>query len=90
MQGLERGTTEIVCQSDKDGIITSGGGFSTYYPQPAYQRNTTSEYFAQFTSTTGPYPGFNSSKRGYPDITAAGSNFLYVSGGFVKIGRAHV
>ena len=35
--GIESGVAETVCMSDKGGIITSGGGFSNYYPTPAWQ-----------------------------------------------------
>ena len=35
--GIESGVAETVCMSDKGGVITSGGGFSNYYPTPAWQ-----------------------------------------------------
>jgi subtilase family serine protease len=34
----------VVCQSDKGGIITSGGGFSTVYPRPAWQSSVVQSY----------------------------------------------
>ena len=47
--GPEMGVPEVVCQSNQKynglsgygqvtGIITSGGGFSTFFPQPKYQK----------------------------------------------------
>jgi tripeptidyl-peptidase-1 len=36
---------EVTCQSDLGGIITSGGGFSTYYSQPSYQTDVVTGYF---------------------------------------------
>jgi tripeptidyl-peptidase-1 len=41
-QGIESGTTEVVCQGDPGGIITSGGGFSqaNKRPNPTFERFT--------------------------------------------------
>jgi subtilase family serine protease len=51
-QGIEDYTTEVVSQNNKGGGITSGGGFSTYYPQPHWQNAATTEYFRQVSGTT--------------------------------------
>lgn len=64
--------------------FTSSGGFSNYFPQPAYQKsavakyfqraNLTYPYYSEFgvnvSSTTGLY---NRIGRGYPDVSANGA-----------------
>ena len=73
--------TEVVCQSNKGGKATSGGGFSTQYPRPDWQAKASNNYFAQMNGTTEmPYPGYGSG-RGYPDISAAGAHFASFAGG---------
>ncbi|KAI0156633.1 tripeptidyl-peptidase 1 precursor [Hypoxylon sp. FL1284] len=57
------------------GNYTSGGGFSSYFPAPAYQAERTSKYVK---SLSGLYDGFyNKEGRGYPDISAQGLYFAY-------------
>ena len=71
----------MVCQSDNN-VITSGGGFSKYYEQPSFQKAAVARYFASLKGTTKyPYPGFNASKRGYPDVSLAGANYRVIVGG---------
>ena len=38
---------EVTCQSQKGGVITSGGGFSTFFPQPKWQKNVVKEFLSQ-------------------------------------------
>lgn len=75
--GPESGKPEVVCQSDKGGQITSGGGFSEYYARPSWQENFVNGYFTHKT----PYPGYNRGGRGYPDVTALGHNYYVYTGG---------
>ena len=65
----------------------SGGGFSNVFGQPAYQADAVSHYL---TAYPPPYSAdiYNSSGRGYPDISAIGLNVsvvllddVYVAGG---------
>lgn len=75
-----------MCQSDKGGIITSGGGFSAVYPTPAWQRDHVQRYLqATGTGASGtggvagrgaPLPGFNGGGRGYPDVSALAFNYV--------------
>ena len=39
---------KIACQSQSpyNGVITTGGGFSTFYPQPSWQKAAVTQYFA--------------------------------------------
>ena len=56
---------EVACQSNKGGVITTGGGFSTYYPMPEWQMDAVNGYL----NTHTPSPGFNPMGRAYPDIS---------------------
>ena len=68
---------ETVCQSDNGGLITSGGGFSGFYPRPSWQSDAVQGYeLALQLSGNIPMPGYNTSKRGYPDISMAGTEFI--------------
>jgi hypothetical protein len=67
---------EIACMSDMAGGITTGGGFSTYFPMPDYQKNVVRSYLNSPTSKLPPSTTFNSTGRAYPDISVVGSNFI--------------
>jgi tripeptidyl-peptidase-1 len=80
-QGPESGTAEIACTSDQGGVITTGGGFSTIFSTPSYQKNTISGYFSSLNASQQPASGYNTAGRGYPDIALAGYNYEVVIGG---------
>ena len=83
-QGLEidMGKSERACQANTGGVITTGGGFSDFYPRPAYQSAAVNRYFSTAqTAGTLPVSGYNRTGRGYPDVAAAGLNYLTVVGG---------
>jgi tripeptidyl-peptidase I len=64
--------------------ITSGGGFSTKYPQPSFQTKVVESYFVSAReSNRNPVRGYNPEGRGYPDISLAGANYLIVVGGIL-------
>eukprot|EP01034_Spumella_vulgaris_P026655 gene26655-33268_t len=67
---------EIACQSQLAGVITSGGGFSTYYAQPSWQTAAVTSYFAGLK--TQPASGYNAKGRGIPDISLLGVNYQVV------------
>ena len=55
----------------------SGGGFSNYWPQPAYQADAVKTFFA--TSTVLPDAAYyNKTGRGYPDVAAQSEMFVVV------------
>ena len=57
----------------------SGGGFSNYFGVPSYQSSAVSTFLTHLGST---YSGkYNTSGRGYPDVSAQGSNFEIVNTG---------
>mmetsp|Transcript_17280 Transcript_17280/g.27004 ORF Transcript_17280/g.27004 Transcript_17280/m.27004 type:complete len:587 (-) Transcript_17280:63-1823(-) len=65
--------TEKPC-SYPDALITTGGGFALYVPQPSYQTTEVANYL----SSGVPLPASNQydpTKRAYPDVTAVGHNF---------------
>lgn len=81
------GGTEVAVSSEIAGF-TSGGGFSTYTPMPAYQKSAVQE-FLSMSQELPPSSYFNRSNRGYPDVSAMGSNYaVYVSsyGGWTTVG----
>lgn len=61
----------------------SSGGFSNYYPQPAWQKDAVSKYLA--SGSTGipenPWFAWNASGRAYPDLTLLGADYLVINGG---------
>jgi len=78
-QGGVTGGTETVCSSQTGGVITSGGGFSTKFDAPSYQKSAISEYFK--TVSTQPVSGYVTGGRGYPDVAMAGHNYEVVIAG---------
>jgi hypothetical protein len=80
----ERGT-EIVSQTELNGnlvsAITSGGGFSTYFAQPAWQTTVITNYFNELT--TLPAAGYNKNGRGLPDVSFLGIMYLIVVNGTI-------
>ena len=84
--GPETNDPEIVCQSQLGGVITSGGGFSTYFAQPSWQTSAVNKYFADLTTSNTPTSGYNALGRGYPDMSLIGVNYqVYVSGAIVGL-----
>lgn len=50
----------IACQSQEGGIITTGGGFSTYYEAPSWQTAAIANYFsAAEAAGTTPSSGYS-------------------------------
>ena len=67
-------------QSDKGGVITTGGGFSGFYPQPTYQSSAVAAYLSSAAGTAAA-AGFNRQGRAYPDLAAIGVNYPTYIGG---------
>ena len=69
---------EVTCQKDLGGVITSGGGFSTYFPTPTYQLSQVQHYLSHAPPAA---PGYNPKGRGIPDISLLGANYpVYIRG----------
>jgi len=75
-------TTEIVC-SYPNALITTGGGFSTFLSRPSYQNDVVSAYLA--SANLPPARDFNSTNRGFPDVSALGHNYLITYFGYNTI-----
>jgi tripeptidyl-peptidase I len=89
-QGPESASPEIACQSNKGGVATSGGGFSTLNAQPSYQdaavaawrdtcNNETDCFPVETGNSFGQYVAYGG--RAYPDLSLAGHNYQIVVGG---------
>ena len=77
----QNGPPETVCQSDKGGTITSGGGFSGYYTTPSWQTQAVNTYFTNAaTAGKSPLSGYSVGYRGYPDVSLNGVNYQYYVG----------
>ena len=82
LQGGERLIKEVVCSANTTGRISSGGGFSTIYGQPSWQKSVVSDYFSTAAAAgLSPVPGYNRSGRAYPDVSLMGLNYLVMYGG---------
>ena len=81
--GPESGSTEIACQSQVGGVITTGGGFSTYFARPSWQSKAVNSYFSQFNGSkaAAPIAGFNPLGRGLPDISLIGVKYNVIMAG---------
>jgi len=77
--GVEDGGPEITCSSTSNGLITSGGGYSTLYEMPDYQRDAAAAY-GETTEGQKVSSGF-SSGRGIPDLSMAAHNYMIFVGG---------
>lgn len=56
-------------------IITTGGGFSSFQPQPSYQQAAVSQYLSSGANLP-PSFSYNPNMRGYPDIAFNGHHYL--------------
>ncbi|KAI0753211.1 family S53 protease-like protein [Daedaleopsis nitida] len=63
----------------------SSGGFSNIFPRPSYQDAAVEAYLAQLGSTNAGL--FNTSGRGFPDVSAQSNNFITrIAGVFQPVG----
>jgi tripeptidyl-peptidase-1 len=73
---------EVGISLDNGMFWTTGGGFASTSPRPSYQSKAVSKYLSH-RSMMPPLTMFNSSNRGYPDVSAIGHNLMTVLGGTV-------
>lgn len=72
-----------MCQGDRGSAITSGGGFSTYYAIPTFQKTHVSTYFTTAAAAgQSPKSGYGTG-RGYPDVSLLGYNYQVRIGGIL-------
>jgi len=81
--GPESNNPEIACTSNVDEsiLITSGGGFSSYYDAPDFQKPFIKTYFSAVDGTSkqpssGSNMKYNPSGRGYPDVALMAHNYI--------------
>ncbi len=81
-QGPESYLPEVAAQGNTpDGLITSGGGFSTKSPVPIWQSGAVAGYHTLVKDTAiAPFAGF-ATGRGYPDVSLAANNYVIVESG---------
>ncbi|KAH7325634.1 tripeptidyl-peptidase 1 [Stachybotrys elegans] len=62
----------------------SSGGFSNYFERPSWQDAAVESYVKKLgnSSLASPYFAYNTSGRGYPDLTLLGTDYLTVYGNF--------
>lgn len=66
----------MVCQVDKGGYFTTGGGFSDLFDTPSWQEDAVASYFANAeTEGKTPYKGYNAGGRGIPDVALLGHDY---------------
>jgi len=78
--GPESGLPEIVTSVEDGQYWTTGGGFSTLFAAPWYQKKAVSGYLQSDVGKSAK-PGFNASGRAYPDLSFTSNNFEVVIGG---------
>lgn len=79
--GPNQGDPEYACQSNTGGIITTGGGFSTYFLAQEWQKESITLYFNRLTAAQKPTTGYSTIGRGIPDISLMGVNYPTIIGG---------
>merc|ERR1712232_652385 len=77
-KGCATSKTEDACSYPASGI-TTGGGFSHFSPQPAWQKSAVDAYL-QSGPGLPPSSLFNASNRAYPDVAALANNYMVYAG----------
>ena len=80
--GATRSIPEVVAHNPANGFV-SGGGFSKYFPRPAYQDSAVLPYLARLGSL---HDGlYNKHGRAYPDVAAQGYRVVTVWNGTKRL-----
>ena len=78
--GPESGNPEVACSSQNGvSIITTGGGFSNLFSRPSWQDAAVRKWLK--TSQVPPTSMFNTTGRGYPDVSSLGNAYHVIIGG---------
>ena len=62
--------------------ISSGGGFSSIFPMPEWQKAAVERYLKQYSYDLPPESFFNASNRGYPDVALAADDIALIFASF--------
>jgi tripeptidyl-peptidase-1 len=75
--GPQQNRAEVACESGYlSASITTGGGFSAFYPTPTFQTDQVSSYLTSAKSGSyAPVSGYNAGGRGYPDVSLIASQY---------------
>jgi len=68
----------ILQNGDEVTASLSGGGFSNYFPRPAYQNAAVSNYLKTMAGKLPDQSKWNNTGRAYPDVAAQAFNFIIV------------
>jgi len=80
--GATKFIPEVVATDSVNGFV-SGGGFSQYFARPTYQDSAVLPYIQSLGST---FEGlYNTSSRGYPDISAQGYRYATIWNGSIAV-----
>lgn len=81
--GATKNFNPEVAAFDPRNNFASGGGFSNYFPRPSYQSSVVPAYISGLGSQ---FSGlYNTTGRGYPDISAQGQRFVTIWNGTVVL-----
>ena len=82
---------EIVSSARTGSAITTGGGFSHFFPRPSYQARAVQGYLDRAANASASSPSsrpilppsdwFNASGRSYPDLAVLATNYEIIVGG---------
>lgn len=82
--GTKNVNPEVAAFDPRNGFA-SGGGFSNYFERPAYQ-NDNDVVTKYISSLGGTFAGlFNTTGRGYPDISAQSQSFVTIWNGTIRL-----
>mmetsp|Transcript_135285 Transcript_135285/g.201196 ORF Transcript_135285/g.201196 Transcript_135285/m.201196 type:complete len:558 (+) Transcript_135285:16-1689(+) len=76
---ISTGATTFNEQGAEIGVSFSSGGFSNYFARPSFQDTAVNAFLAQ--SDLPPSSYYNSSGRGFPDISTIGTGFVVYTKG---------
>eukprot|EP01041_Mallomonas_annulata_P010135 gene10135-21134_t len=85
--GVESDSTEVACQADLGGVITTGGGFSTLVAAPVFQSKFVEEYFLSLVNATRT-TSTTTIRKDY-NTTSSTSSPITIKRGYNSTGRAY-
>jgi len=80
------GGSEVTATTEKNvAEIVSGGGFSNFAPRPSYQATVVNNYLQNFVKVLPPNNLYNSTNRGFPDVSALSHMYYIQCGGATAV-----
>lgn len=81
---VSAGATQLSGENKQTGIDFSSGGFSNYFARPSYQDQAVLQYLNGSGVSLPPSSYYNSSGRGFPDVSAVGYKFGVIVNGIIQ------